>query len=63
VPVDPWGPLIGKEAEVARDAIVAGVRELQRLGREVERLRGEAERFDEEIGHSNSAPRPIKARR
>jgi hypothetical protein len=63
VPVDPWGPLIGKEAEVARDAIVAGVQELQRLGREVERLRGEAERFDEEIGHSNSAPRPVKARR
>jgi hypothetical protein len=57
VPVDPWGPKIGKEAEAARDSIVRGVRELQRLGAEVERLRDEAERFEGEIEHSRGGSR------
>lgn len=57
VPVDPWGPKIGKEAEAARDSIVNGVRELQRLGKEVERLRDEADRFEGEIEHSKGGTR------
>ncbi len=60
VPVDPWGPKIGKEAEVARDAIVNGIRELQRLGGEVQKLREEADRFEGEIGHSKGARRETK---
>jgi len=36
VPVDPWGPLVAKEAEVARRQIVDGIRSLQRLGHEVD---------------------------
>jgi hypothetical protein len=63
VPVDPWGPLIGRDAEAARDAIVGGVRELQRLGREVERLRQDAERFDGEMRHSDATPRPVRTPR
>ena len=52
VPVDPWGPKIGKEAAAARDEIVRGIRELQRLGKEVERLRHEADRFEGDVEHS-----------
>jgi hypothetical protein len=57
VPVDPWGPKIGKEAEAARDSIVGGIRELQRLGKEVETLREQADRFDQEIEHSRGGTR------
>jgi len=35
IPVDPWGPKIVKEAETARTQIVEGIRQLQRLGKEV----------------------------
>jgi hypothetical protein len=57
VPVDPWGPRIGKEAEAARDEIVNGVRELQRLGNEVQTFREQAERFEGEIAHSEGGRR------
>jgi hypothetical protein len=57
VPVDPWGPKIGREAEAARDSIVSGVRELQRLGKEVEELRDQADRFEGEIEHSKGGTR------
>ena len=57
VPVDPWGPKIGKEAEAARDSIIAGVRELQRLGGEVEKLREQADRFEGEIERSRGGTR------
>jgi hypothetical protein len=35
VPVDPWGPLIAKEATAARKAIVQGIKTLQSLGAKV----------------------------
>jgi hypothetical protein len=57
VPVDPWGPKIGKEAEAARDSIVSAVRELQRLGNEVQALREQADRFEGEIQHSRGGTR------
>ena len=57
VPVDPWGPKIGKEAAAARDEIVRGIRELQRLGKEVEKLRHGADRFDGEVEHSAGGTR------
>jgi hypothetical protein len=57
VPVDPWGPKIGKEAEAARDSIVSAVRELQRLGNEVQKLREQADRFEGEIEHSRGGTR------
>lgn len=35
VPVDPWGPLVAKEATAARKAIVQGIKTLQSLGAKV----------------------------
>jgi hypothetical protein len=61
VPVDPWGPKIGKEAETARESIVSGVRELQRLGKEVESLREQADRFEGEIEPSRGGTRTTVA--
>jgi hypothetical protein len=57
VPVDPWGPKIGKEAEAACDSIVNGLHELQRLGKEVESLREQADRFEGKIEHSRGGTR------
>jgi hypothetical protein len=57
VPVDPWGPRIGQEAEAARDEIVRGVRELQRLGAEVQRFREDADRFEGPVVHSDARRR------
>ncbi len=62
VPVDPWGPKIGKEAEAARDSIVGGIRVLQRLGEEVEQLREQADRFEEKIEHSRGGTRATVGR-
>jgi hypothetical protein len=62
VPVDPWGPKIGKEAEAARDSIVGGIRVLQRLGEEVETLREQANRFEEKIEHSRGGTRATVSR-
>jgi len=41
VPVDPWGPLVAREAETARKQIVDGIRSLQKLGSQLERNREE----------------------
>jgi hypothetical protein len=41
VPVDPWGPLVAREAEAARKQIFDGVRQLQKLGSQLERSRQE----------------------
>jgi hypothetical protein len=35
VPVDPWGPLVERQAREARDLVLKGMRQLQNLGREV----------------------------
>jgi hypothetical protein len=51
-PVDPWGPDIEKAARAAWEDIIAGVRELQKLGREV------AERQQREARNTDSA-RPL----
>lgn len=36
VPVDPWGPLVAREAETARRQIVEGIRSLQKLGSQLQ---------------------------
>lgn len=61
VPVDPWGPKLGKEAAAARDAIVTGIRELQRLGAEVQELRESSGRFQGNVEHSKGARRNAKS--
>jgi hypothetical protein len=61
VPVDPWGPKIGKQAETARDQIITAVRELQELGNEVEKLREQADRFEGEIEPSRGGIRATVA--
>jgi hypothetical protein len=61
VPVDPWGPKIGKQAEAARDQIITAVRELQQLGNEVEKLREQADRFEGEIEPSRGGIRATVA--
>ena len=35
VPVDPWGPLIARQAREARDLMLKGMRTLQDLGKSV----------------------------
>ena len=57
IPVDPWGPKIGKDAEAARDSIISAVRELQRLGNEVVKLREQADQFEGKIEHSRGGTR------
>jgi hypothetical protein len=63
VPVDPWGPRVKAEAKKANRALVAAVKDLQRLGREVEKLRAGHERFATEIGPSHKTPAKKGGRR
>jgi hypothetical protein len=62
VPVDPWGPDIQKQARNAFHQIVAGVKELRDLGREVTRLQAASVKKIEAAANVPSGSRQREAR-
>src|SRR5207253_964041 len=39
IPIGPWGPKVAREAELAREQVVSGLRALRRLGSDIARER------------------------